>query len=273
MPPESRDTRTHATSKGLMTNQRRARISERVQNNGMARVSELASIFGVSEVTIRNDLVSLEAEGRLVRDHGGALSRDGSIFLTTLSRLDERAAHNLEAKRKIARRALQRVVAGETVLIDAGTTALEFARLVKRMSDLTLVTNALNVATELRTSVSRNRLIILGGTLGQESDSMLGSMTEHGLQELVVQKLFLGTQAMDSEHGLSDSTMEIARVKRAMINAAREVILITDSSKWGRSGFSKVAPLSDLDVVITDAGLPAAARQSLIEAGVEVVIA
>ena len=102
---------------------------------------------------------------------------------------------------------------------------------------------------------------------------MLGSMTEHGLQELVVQKLFLGTQAMDSEHGLSDSTMEIARVKRAMINAAREVILITDSSKWGRSGFSKVAPLTDLDVVITDAGLPASARQSLVDAGVEVVIA
>lgn len=116
------------------------------------------------------------------------------------------------------------------------------------------------------------RLMCLGGMFHAESGSMVGPLAEHALDELTVQKLFLGAQALDLEHGMTDSTTEIAQVKRAMLRSARQVILLADSSKWGRSGFIKVAPLSEVDTIITDEGLPAETRAAVERLGIELVI-
>lgn len=135
-----------------------------------------------------------------------------------------------------------------------------------------LVTNGINVMLEL----SRHkdlRLICLGGSFHPESGSMVGPLAEEALAKLTIQKLFLGTQALDLEHGLTDSTMEIAQVKWAMIRAARQVVLVTDASKWGHAGFIKVAPLADIDTLIVDAALPDDARAAIEQLGIELVIA
>lgn len=259
-----------ADDKTLMTGHRRARIVERVQREGSVRVADLAERFGVSEVTIRSDLVILEREGRLLRDRGGATAKGSHSFVTSLVGVDERASLHLDKKRRIGAAAAQRVSPGDAIIIDAGTTAVEIARRLTHVAPLTVVTNALNVALELGAAAGQ-RLILLGGTFNRESSSTVGALTEQSLAELSVQKLFLGTQALDTD-GLTDSTMEIAQAKRAMIRSARQVILVTDSSKWGTTSLTKVAPLSEIDTIITDTDLPAEARTQIEALGIELVL-
>lgn len=253
-----------------MTRERRGKIAELVRQRGVVRVGELVDEFAVSAVTIRNDLEQLEKQGQLVRDRGGAIAAGPSPVRSLLG-IDQRAVLNLDAKQRIGHAAAQRVNPGDTIILDAGTTVIEAARLIGKISPLTVVTNALNVALELGAHSSA-RVIFLGGMLNREASSTIGPQLEQQLGELVAQKLFLGTQAFDGEHGLTDSTSEIAQVKRAMINAAREVILLTDSSKWHHAGFIKVAPLTELDAIITDEGLPAEARAAIDALGIELVL-
>lgn len=257
-------------TKAPMTRHRRSKIADLVRQQGVVRVGELTDLFAVSAVTIRNDLEELEKEGFLLRDRGGAIAA-GPSRVTSLMRVDQRAVLNLDAKRRIGRAAAERVSPGDTIILDAGTTVIEAARLIGEITPLTVVTNALNVALELGAH-SAARVLLLGGTLNREASSTIGAQLEHQLGELVAQKLFLGAQAFDSEHGLTDTTSEIAQVKRAMIRAARQVILLTDSSKWHHAGFIKVAPLTELDTIITDDGLPAEARTAIEALGVELII-
>ena len=253
-----------------MTRHRRTRIADLVQKHGAMRVGELADQFDVSEVTIRSDLERLEKDGQLIRDRGGAIAKP-STPLRSLLRVDQRATLNLDAKRRIGSAAARLVESGDTIILDAGTTAIEAARSVADIAPLTVLTNALNVALELGAN-SEARVILLGGTLNREASSTVGAQAEQHVNEFVAQKLFLGAQAMDLEHGLTDTTPEIAQVKRAMIRAARRVILLVDSSKWGSSGFVKVAPLSELDTIITDSALPAEARAAIEQLGIELIL-
>lgn len=257
--------------KALMTLQRRDRIIEIVQSAGSVRVSELSDRFGISEVTIRNDLVVLEREERLVRDRGGAISKESRYFVSSLPRMDERAQLHLDVKRRVAQAAAARVQPGDTILLDAGTTIVEMAPHLVSRAPLTVVTNGINVMLELSRQKDI-RLICLGGSFHPESGSMVGPLAEEALAKLTIQKLFLGTQALDLEHGLTDSTMEIAQVKWAMIRAARQVILVTDASKWDHAGFIKVAPLTGIDTLVIDDALPAAARPAIEQLGIELVI-
>lgn len=258
-------------SQGLMTQHRRTTIAQVVRDQGTARVVDLAERFQVSEVTIRNDLDLLEREGKLIRDRGGAIAALAMQPVTSLLQVEERAALNMEAKRRIASAAAQRVSPGETILMDAGTTVVHMGGSLKGIAPLTVVTNALNVALDL--GATRDiEVILLGGSLNRNSSSTVGLLAGHNLSEMFVQKLFLGTQALDIEHGLTDSTLEIAQVKRAMIRSAREVILLADSSKWGKAGFIKVAPLTDVDTIITDAGIPAEFRTAIEGLGIELIV-
>jgi DeoR family transcriptional regulator of aga operon len=255
-----------------MINQRRARIAELVRERGSMRVSELAEHFEISEVTIRNDLVQLEKDGQLVRDRGGAVTRDPGRHITSLLAVEQRGHLHTEEKRRVARAAARLVNPGDTIIMDAGTTVVEMAPYLTGITPLTVVTNALNVALEVAAKTDA-RVLLLGGTFSREASSTVGSLAEQMLDGLRVEKAFLGTQAFDLEHGLTDTTPEIAEVKRAMIRAARRVILLTDSSKLDRSGFIKVAPLTAVHTLISDEGLPVAAREAITGLGIEVLIA
>jgi DeoR family transcriptional regulator of aga operon len=247
---------------------RRARIADLVRQRGVMRVDELADLFQVSEVTIRHDLAQLEKEGQLIRDRGGAIPIKQ---VSTLPSIAHRAELNLEEKRRIGCAAAQLVNPGDTIIMDGGTTVVKMTRHLANISALTVVTNGLDIATELG-AVTDAQVILLGGMLHREASSTLGPLTEQSLNDLVVQKLFLGAQAVDLKVGLTDSSIEIAQVKRAMIRAARQVILLVDASKWGRTGFYKIAPLSAVHTIITDTNLPDAARTAIERLGIDLLL-
>jgi len=255
-----------------MTQHRRRQILTLVKAEGSAQVTALAKTFGVSAVTIRNDLAQLEKSGELLRDRGGAITSPASRQVKHLLGLNERAALNLPAKERIGKAAAQLVQAGDTIIMDAGTTVVEMAAHLSAISPLTIVTNALNVALTAG-STTTAQLILLGGMLSREASSTVGPLTEQTLATLAVQKVFLGTQALDLDSGLTDTTLEIAQVKRAMIKAAKQVILLVDSSKWDRTGFIKVAGLEEIDVLVSDNDLPAEARTAIEALGIQVILA
>lgn len=247
---------------------RRARIAAMVRQRGSVRVQELAELFQVSSVTIRTDLVQLEKEGALVRDRGGAVSIAQPSALVAF---EQRAILHQEVKERIGRAAASLVAPGDTILLDAGTTVVEMVRYLPIGAQLTVVTNALNVAIELRAR-GETRVVLLGGTVNYETFGTLGPMAEQALDDLNVQKLFLAAETVDLTSGITDSTMEIAQVKRAMVRAARQVVLLADSSKWGRAGFIKVAPLSAVQTVVVDAGLPPSECATMERMGVNLML-
>ncbi len=255
-----------------MTLQRRAQIADLVQQEGEVRVNELAGLFLVSEVTIRSDLDYLEKEGQLTRDRGGAVAIGNNRLVKTLLGIDKRACLHLDEKQRIAQAAAELVRPGDTIIMDAGTTVVEMARHLANIPSLTVVTNALNVALEVGARTSAE-VILLGGKLSREASCTLGPLASQTLKDLVVQKVFLGTQALDLDHGITDTTMEIAQIKRAMIQSAHEVILLSNSSKWGHAGFIKVAPLQAVHTLVSDTDLPAEARTALEQVGIKLLLA
>ncbi|RBP39171.1 DeoR family transcriptional regulator [Roseimicrobium gellanilyticum] len=252
-----------------MTLQRRSQIVDLANERGSVRVVELAGRFRVSEVTIRTDLDHLEREGRIVRDRGGALPAAHTRSVSTLPGMEQRSRLSVDAKRRIATAAAHRVKPGEAILLDAGTTVVEMVRHLTGTNGLTIVTNALNVA-HTAAAATDARVIMLGGTVGRDSGSTLGPMAEDMMRHLVIDQLFLGAQAADLEHGLTDTNIEIAQIKRAMIQCSRRVTLLMDSSKWDAAGFIRVAPLTTVHTIITDQGLPEQARTAIENLGIEI---
>ena len=254
-----------------MTRHRRNQILDLVRNDGSAHVTSLARTFGVSTVTIRNDLAKLEKTGALLRDRGGAIAAPAPRQLKSLLGLNERATLNQEAKQRIGKAAAQLVAPGDTIIMDAGTTVVEMSSHLAGIIPLTVVTNALNVALTIG-AATEAQVIFLGGTLSREASSTVGPLAEQTLANLAVQKVFLGTQALDLESGLTDTTLEIAQVKRAMITAAKQVFLLADSSKWDQTGFIKVAQLQEIDALISDENFPASARMAVERLGIRLIL-
>jgi DeoR/GlpR family transcriptional regulator of sugar metabolism len=254
--------------KAFLMLDRRARIADLVRQDGAARIDDLVERFGVSAVTIRGDLEYLDREGLIVRDRGGAIA---SGQASALIAFDQRTGLNLEAKRRIGKAAAQLVNAGDTMIVDAGTTAVQMIPHLPQTAALTVVTNAINVALELRL-LPDAQVILLGGSLSYTTFSSSGPLADQGLEDVVVQKLFLAAQSVDLHAGVTDTSLEIARVKRAMIRAAQQVILVADSSKWGRPGFVKVTPLSAIHTVITDTNLPREAQLVIERSGTALIL-
>jgi DeoR family transcriptional regulator of aga operon len=247
--------------------ERRRRIVELAVAEGSVRVGALSQRFGVSEVTIRADLRALAADGALLRTRGGAIAQTET--LSTAFGL--RAHYNHAQKQLIGRAAAALVRPGDTILLDAGTTAMEMAKnLPPTLSPLTVVTNALNVAMHIG-SMPGAKVILAGGSLNAETISTLGMLAERDLSDLMVDKLFLGAHSLDALMGVADLSVEIARVKSAMIRASREVILLADSSKWGRSAVARVAPLSAIHTWITDKGLSEEVRSAVAKFDIRLV--
>ncbi|HWP63297.1 MAG TPA: DeoR/GlpR family DNA-binding transcription regulator [Candidatus Binatia bacterium] len=256
----------------VFARERRQHIARLVEEHGRARVAELAARFGVSAVTIRKDLVVLEAEGRLVRAHGGAIAPRGQ---RAESAFEIRERLNREAKDAIGRLAADLVADGESIAFDASTTALAVARHLRARGDwsqLTVITNGLRLASELA-GAHGITVVMPGGFVRWEALSLVGQLGDGVFQKVNVQKAFLGAAGFTLETGLSDATEEEAQIKRFMAGAAREVIGIVDSSKWGRAAFATFCRTDELTAVITDEGAPEEMVRALRERGVEVHVA
>ena len=242
-------------AQAAFADERQLEIARYVEERGRARVTELADRFGVSTVTVRKDLDVLADRGRVIRTHGGAIApRVRRQDLT----YEVRDQMQREEKSAIGAVAASRVHDGESILVDASTTGLYLAReLMHRGAgqSLTIVTNSIRIASELaiRPDIS---VLLMGGRVRGRSLSLVGQLGDAVLGRVNVQKAFLGAAGLTLEEGLTETTEEEAQIKRAMVQAVREVYAIIDSSKWGRVASATVCQPEDLTGVITDSGAP-----------------
>jgi DeoR/GlpR family transcriptional regulator of sugar metabolism len=253
----------------LLAETRRRRILDWLQEEGSARVRALSEAFGVSEPTIRQDLERLESDGYIVREHGGA-------FLATMpQQVQALALHhlvNMDAKRAIGRVAAARVHDGETIILDAGSTTTEIARNLMKRQDLHVITNALNIALILGANPSCT-IHMPGGQFKAPTLSVTGEKSAEYFENLFAEKFFLATAGASLDAGLTFPALADLYVKRAMIKAAREIILVADSSKIGRVSFAALGPLTLVNSLITDAGIRDEDRAAIEQMGIEISIA
>jgi DeoR family fructose operon transcriptional repressor len=237
--------------------------------HGYSTVQALADAVGASLATIRRDLQYLEGEGAIDRVHGGARIAEGSSVEVAFQ---ERAKRNLLAKRAVARAAYQALVPHTTIFLDAGTTVLQLARLIRlNPMPLRIFTNGLTVAQEFL-NVPNLDVSVLGGQLRSENVSLVGPEAEAMLDQLWFDQLFLGVSAIAADGALYSVDSAEANLNRRMLTRSAQAYLLTDSSKFGTTATYKVAPLAT-SRVITDWRLGSDWRARLAEMGVETTIA
>ena len=232
----------------MLPNQRREKILEMIREDGHAKVLQLSKIFKVTEVTIRQDLEKLEKDGFVKREHGGAYLKDiglnvKNIVLQNQDFLKEKAA--------IAQKAVEMINDGDTIILDSGSTTTEIAKLISGFKNLTVITNALNIALILGADPEIN-LVLTGGEFKAPTLSLTGQKAADFFQDLHVDKLFLATAGITLKSGLTYPSISDICVKRAMIESANTVYLVADSSKIGKSSFASLGALSLIDNLITD---------------------
>jgi DeoR/GlpR family transcriptional regulator of sugar metabolism len=250
---------------GMLASQRHQAILARLAEAGGARVTELAQALGVTEETVRRDLERLQHEGKLLRTHGGAVPAS-SLDLP----FDVRHTANIEPKQRIARRALAHLGEGDVVALDASSTVFELAQIIPNMP-LTVVTNSLP-ASGVLVGIPRVRVISTGGSLDPGSRSWLGSLAEHALDRLSVNKLFFSAKGLDLERGLSEVDDQQARIKRRMMELAQHRILLIDHSKFGARSVVLMARVDEVETIITDPAAPAEYVTRLRAAGLNVEV-
>lgn len=233
----------------MLPQQRREKILELITEDGHATVLQLSKIFKVTEVTIRQDLEKLEKEGYIEREHGGAYLKNvglnvKNIVLQNQDHIPEKAA--------IAKKALDHINDGDTIILDSGSTTTEIAKLITNFKNLTVITNSLNISLILGVIPDIN-LIVTGGEFKAPTLSLTGQKAADFFQGIHVDKLFLATAGITLKSGLTYPSISDIVVKRAMIESANEVYLVADSSKVGKSAFASLGALSLIDYLITDA--------------------
>jgi DeoR family fructose operon transcriptional repressor len=244
------------------------RILDLLETQRALKVSSLSSMLGASEASIRRDLERLETAGLLRRIHGGAVSNETAAFEPSIG---EKEDQHREAKRAIASAAVELIRETESIFLDAGSTTLEIARALRHRRNLRVVTNGLNLAAEL--AASRVEVIVIGGTLRPETLALVGPIAGGTLSDLHLDKLFLGTNGIDLERGITTPNLAEAEAKRAMLRSAKETILVADSSKFGRAALARICGIERVHSLITDAGAPAPVLEAIAKLGVRVIVA
>jgi len=253
---------------------RRHRLLRAIADRGFLRVTDASLEFGVSGVTVRSDLAALEADGSVVRVHGGAMlspaSGSGeSSFENSLTRQEN-------AKRAIGRAAAGIVTSGSSVILDVGTTALAVANaLVDRrdLSDMLVVTNGLTIALALELAMPRFTVVVTGGTLRPLQHSLVNPFASPFLEQLHADFAFIGCNGVDAAHGVTNVNLPEAEVKRRMVLSSARPVVIADSSKLGVASLGGIGPLADFDSLITDDTADSVALAELRSAGLTVAVA
>jgi DeoR/GlpR family transcriptional regulator of sugar metabolism len=253
----------------LFPEERLDQILALLQEEGRISVSGLSDRFGVSAVTIRNDLTTLEGQRRLVRTHGGAMLPPPSD--PDLPAFALRKELHLAQKERIGRAAAELVRDGDAIALDASTTAWQIAHHLKDRHELTVVTNGLFVALEFVDSPGVT-VVMPGGMLRPASASLVGEAGACILERYHLQKAFFGAGGFTLDEGLTDTSSDEVDLKRRMLERAKEVIAVVDSSKWGQVTFAPLARVEQLQRVIVDDGAPAAMVQALRAQGIQVLL-
>lgn len=244
-------------------------ILKRLEGDGRVSVSDLSARAGVSEMTIRRDLEALEQAGALSRVHGGAVPSQSQSYEPPFA---ARATYNVEAKQRIGRAAAALLHEGETAILDAGTTTLEVARALRGRRNLRVLALSLHIADMLVDEPGLD-VMVAGGIARAGERSLIGALAQKAFEDLSFDTLFLTVGGVDLHHGLSEYNLDDALVKRAAFASARRRIAVADASKLGKAAFARIAPIDQLDVLVTDEDASTEFLDAIRDAGVEVVIA
>lgn len=244
--------------------QRWDRLRALIRDSGVNRIEDLSRRLNVSSATVRRDLDALERGGAIRRVHGGAVSVESRL---EESLFEDKTALAVREKRRIAEAALKFIEPGETIYLDGGSTVLELARLLSDRTHLTVVTNSLHAAHEL--AGRGPRLIVIGGELRRLSQTLVGPLTRLLLQELHLDKAFMGAIGFALKEGLTTTDPSEAFTKEAVMRQSRQVIVLADSSKAGKVSFASAGRWSGVHVLITDKPFDFASR--LIAQGIKIV--
>lgn len=240
-------------------------ILGQLSGNGSVTVAHLSKQFDVSLATVRRDLELLEKQRLISRVHGGAVARGVMYELP----LRYKAARQQDEKRRIAQAAADEVPENAIVGLTGGTTTTEVARALADRAGLTVVTNALNVASELAIR-SNLKLVVPGGVARPESYELVGPIAESGLEGLNLDVAFLGVDGISVASGCTTHDGTEAQTNGALIARAQRVVVVADGSKLGRVAFARICTIAEVDDIITDAGADTAEVQRLEDAGVQV---
>jgi len=235
------------------------------------RVSDLTQLLAVSEMTVRRDLDTLAADGLLEKVHGGAtlrgrLSADEPGF-------EAKSHRQLREKEAISREAARLVEPGQSIGITAGTTTWRLAHHLARIPDLTVVTNSMQVANVFHREPRPDLTVVLTGGVRTPSDALVGPIALNAIRSLHLDLLFIGVHGVTTDAGLTTPNLLEAETDRALVTVSARRVVVADHTKWGVRGLSRIAGLDDIDVFVSDAGLPADARAAIGEHAEHVLIA
>jgi len=248
-----------------MLNDRQNKILEILGRGDLATVVALSEALKVSSVTIRQDLNYLEGEGLLKRVHGGAVLKDADD-------LSNRLGYNYEQKLQIAKKVASHVCEGETILIESGSVNVLLARELLKVKKVTIVTTNVYLARQFKKNQQAN-IIILGGIYQQDSETLVGKMTRACIDQININKAFIGIDGYTSDAGFTSRDIFRAEISSYIIQNARDVFIVSDSSKFGKTELTNVCYPSHIQHLATDRGLSHEFQNEFIEAGVELILA
>ena len=258
--------RTFATA--MTKEERHSLIIDTLMRHESIPVSNLSMLLDVSAVTIRKDLSELERENKLYRSHGKAILIDPYINNRSINEKDKLAR---KEKELIGKCAASLITKDDSIIIASGTTVTAMARCIKPIHRLTVISASLKVSELLGTDESID-VVQLGGTVRTSSLSVVGKYAESPLAEFSCSKLFIGVDGIDLNFGITTTDIREADLNKVMMRTAQKTIVLADSSKFRRRGFSKIANISDVDIIITDSNIPERIARAIEDIGVELKI-
>ena len=246
-------------NESIYAEERQKRIVDLIREKGRVTVKELSSIFNITSVTIRNDLNMLAKNGYILRTHGGAIyTEQNSAELP----INIRKNKLKESKIRISRKAASLVTDGEVIFIDASSTASEMIPFLKKMNEVTVITNSLDVAHRLALSTNLN-IIILGGTIRRKSLSVVGGVFENNFPDVNISKAFFGAWGISINEGLTDVNPKEIQIKKNVASRSKSIIALIDSTKYGKISYGTFVKTEQIDIIITDKKVPENMEKSL----------
>jgi len=253
----------------LLANQRREQILKLLREDGSAKVIDLAKIFKVSEVTVRQDLEKLEADDLIIREHGGAFLKSIEDQVSSLTLMNK---ENMDKKVLIGKKAAELIDNGDVIILDSGSTTTEIAKNLVGRRNLTVITNALNIAIILGSQPGID-VMMTGGEFKPPTLSLTGQKAADFLTDIHVDKLFLATAGISLKSGLTYPSISDLVVKKGMIDAADTVYLVADSTKIRKTSFASLGALSLINYIITDPLISKEHKELFREHDVHLIIA
>ena len=250
-------------------NERRRYILDQIAKDGFVKVAELAKTLGVTQVTIRKDLNHLETHGALQRAHGSAIQ---PVQQNTDPGLNVQKLINFEQKQKIAEAAVSLIKSDDSIFLASGSTITVFAENLKPKGKLNVVSISVNISAHLG-DIPGITIMQVGGVLYGNTLSVLGAEASKTIENLYCSKVFFGVDGIDPEYGLTCGTGEEASITQKMMNSSQTTIVLADSSKIGKRGFARICDIADVDVLISDSGMPMDIRRKIEDLGVTLIIA